>query len=53
MGSLSVKIERTKYVVANDGKKQQLFGRSTKPGNLAVCRVLHMLVSEKVWDSTS
>lgn len=53
MGLFSAKIERNKYVVANDGKKQQLFGRSTKPGNLAVSRVLHMLFSEKVCDSTS
>ena len=53
MGLLCTKIERNKYVVVNDGEKQQLFGRSTKPGNLAVSRELHMLFSEKVCDSTS
>lgn len=52
-GSLSTKIERNKYVVVNDGEKQQFFGSSTKPGNLAVSRELHMLFSEKVCDSTS
>lgn len=52
-GFLSTKIERNKYVVLNDGEKQQFFGSSTKPGNLAVSRELHMLFSEKVCDSTS
>lgn len=51
--SLSTKIERNKYVVVNDVEKQQFFGSSTKPGNLAVSRELHMLFSEKVCDSTS
>lgn len=50
---LSTKIGKHKYVVVNDGEKQQSFGRSTKPGNLAVSRELHMLSSEKVCDSTS
>lgn len=52
-GFLSTKMERTKYVALNDGEKQQFFGSSTKPGNLAVSRELHMLFSEKVCDSTS
>lgn len=50
---LSTKIGEHKYVVVKDGAKQQFFGRSTKPGNLAVSRELHMLSSEKVCDSTS
>lgn len=50
---LSTKMERNKYVVVNDGEKQQVFGRSTKPGNLAVSRELRVLFSEKVCDSTS
>lgn len=52
-GLLSTKTERNKYVVVNDGEKQQVFGSSTKPGNLAVSRELHVLFSEKVCDSTS
>lgn len=52
-GLLSTKIERNKYVAVNDGEKPQFFGSSTKPGNLAVSRDLHMLSSEKVCDSTS
>lgn len=52
-GLLSTKIERNKYVLVNDGEKQQFFGSSTKPGNLAVSRELHMLFSEKACDSAS
>lgn len=50
---LSTKIPKHKYVVVNDGEKQQSFGHRTKPGNLAVSRELRMLSREKVCDSTS
>lgn len=52
-GLLSTKIERNKYVVVNDGEKQQVFGSSTKPGNLAVSRELYVPFGGKVCDSTS
>lgn len=52
-GLLSTKIQKNKYVVVNDGEKQQFSGNSTKSGNLAVSGELHMFLGEKVCDSTS